>query len=60
VSEAWADEQPLLRQIPERVRLRYAAGELVALPSSENLALQRALGEVLQLRDLREYEAVGQ
>lgn len=60
VSEAWADEQPLLRQIPERVRLRYAGGELVALPSSENVALQRALGELVQLRDLREYEAVSQ
>jgi len=55
VGEAWLEERPLLREIPERVRARYA-GNTIALPANAGTATQRALGEVVQLRDLRDYE----
>lgn len=58
VGEAWRDERSRLREIPERVRLKYATATTVGLPSSPTAVEQRALGEVVQLRDLREYEAM--
>lgn len=58
VGEAWEEERPLLKQIPERVRVKYAGAETVALPVPQSDERQRALGEIVELRDLREYEAV--
>lgn len=58
VGEAWEEERPLLKQIPERVRVKYAGAETVALPVPHSDERQRALGEIVELRDLREYEAV--
>jgi len=55
VGEAWLEERPLLREIPERVRARYA-GNAISLPATAERAQLRALGEVVQLRDLRDYE----
>ena len=57
VGEAWLEEQPLLRQVPDRVRARYA-GNAITLPTTVGTASLRALGEVVQLRDLHEYEEV--
>ena len=56
VGEAWLEERPRLRGIPVRVHDLYSAS-LVALPSTVATGTaQRALGEVVQLRDLSEYE----
>jgi hypothetical protein len=56
VGEAWLEERPLLRAIPARVHHLYST-RLVALPSTVAPGTaQRALGEVVQLRDLSEYE----
>jgi hypothetical protein len=54
---AWLEEREQLTVIPGRVRTRYAAN-LVVLPATVTSAEQRRVGEVVQLRDLREYEAV--
>ncbi len=57
--EAWRDERPLLRGVAERVRLRYV-DKIIALPvTASSLELRRA-GEMVQVRDLGEYEAVAQ
>ncbi len=56
VGEAWLEERPLLNPVADRVRARYASNTVV-LPSVVTIgAEQRALGEVVQLRDLGEYE----
>lgn len=58
VGEAWMEERQLLRPISERVRTKYASAETATLPAPAAVIRQRALGEVVQLRDLREYEMV--
>ncbi|MBJ7601694.1 MAG: IS21 family transposase [Candidatus Dormibacteraeota bacterium] len=55
VGEAWLAERALLNPVAERVRSRYASNTVV-MPSVVVGAGQRALGEVVQLRDLGEYE----
>jgi len=57
VGEAWGEERPLLHEIPERVRAKYA-GSVIALPATVGSEQQRVLGDVVQLRDLREYEEI--
>ncbi len=57
VGEAWLEEWPLLTAIPERVLVKYT-DNAIALPVTASGAEQRALGEVVQLRDLHEYEQV--
>lgn len=57
IGAAWLEEREQLIVIPERVRTRYAVN-LVVLPAPVTSVEQRQLGEVVQLRDLREYEAV--
>lgn len=55
VGEAWQEEIPELAAIPERVRAKFASN-LVVLPALVPSPEQRGLGEVVQLRDLSEYE----
>lgn len=57
VGEAWLEERQLLGGVPERVRAKYVSNT-ITMPSTAASAEQRALGEVVQLRDLREYEEV--
>jgi transposase len=56
VGEAWTEEREMLVVIPERVRQKYA-NKLVVLPTPATGEEQRQLGEVVEMRDLREYEA---
>lgn len=55
VGEAWLEERPLLGAIPQRVLAKYT-DSTIAMPVAASGAEQRALGEVVQLRDLHEYE----
>jgi hypothetical protein len=55
VGQAWLEEKPLLRAIPDHVRDKYS-GNLIVLPSTAAASEQRVLGDVVQLRDLAEYE----
>ena len=55
VGEAWADERPLLEQIPPRLLAGLASGQ--AAPTTLVIDLeQRRRGEQVQVRDLAEYE----
>lgn len=60
VGEAWAEERSLLRPIPERILLSLANPVIVALPATAVDLEQRRLGELVQARDLAEYEDLAQ
>lgn len=57
ISEAWAQERPLLTPVPEHVLQRFAGGD-AALRAVLHVvdAEQRAQGETVQVRDLHDYE----
>ncbi|MGH7861918.1 MAG: IS21 family transposase [Candidatus Dormibacteraceae bacterium] len=57
VGEAWLNETSQLAAIPDRVRAKFSA-KLITLPAPATTAGQRSLGQVVQLRDLSEYEAL--
>jgi hypothetical protein len=56
VGEAWAEERPRLRPIPERILLSLGNPVILPLPATTVDAEQRRLGEQVELRDLAEYE----
>ena len=56
VGEAWLEEQPQLRPIPERILHSLGNPVIVPLPATAVDAEQRRLGEQVELRDLAEYE----
>jgi transposase len=58
VSEAWAEERPLLRPIPARILNGLGNSVLVPLPASVYDACLRELGEQVEVRDLAEYEGL--
>jgi hypothetical protein len=58
VAEAWEQERPLLREIPDRI-LSGLAGERAEVPAPViDLSVLRAAGDVVCDRLLSDYEAV--
>ncbi|MGH3371600.1 MAG: hypothetical protein ACRDPR_16535, partial [Nocardioidaceae bacterium] len=58
VGEAWEQERPLLREIPERIASGLV-GERVEAPARViDLSALRSAGDVVQDRPLEDYEAV--
>jgi transposase len=58
VGEAWDEERPLLRPIPERILLSLGGPSLPALPVNVVELPLRQLGEHVEVRDLAEYEVL--
>lgn len=56
VGEAWQEERPLLRPIPERILASFGSPVIVALPATVVDLQLRRLGEHVDVRDLAEYE----
>ena len=56
VGEAWAEERPRLRPIPERILLGLGNPVILPLPATAVDLEQRRLGDRVELRDLAEYE----
>jgi transposase len=56
ISEAWLEEQPLLRPIPARILTSLATG-MKPIPATKVIDLrQRETGEVVEIRSLADYE----
>jgi transposase len=58
VGEAWVEERPLLRLIPERILAGLGDPVIVPLPAAVGDHQLRELGAQVQVRDLTEYEEV--